>query len=65
MENSLPFALYVDEALLSYFWWRKQAIEVHCTLGTHRLLDLCESQYDEVANIYSIYPPSIEDDLEL
>ena len=29
MENSVPFALYVDDAFESYLVCRKQAIEVH------------------------------------
>jgi hypothetical protein len=40
MENSVPLALYVEEALESYLVWRKQAMEVHLVLGTQRLLDL-------------------------
>lgn len=40
MENSEPFALYVDDADESYLVWRKQAMDVHLTLGTQRLLDL-------------------------
>lgn len=39
MENSEPFALYVDEALESYLAWRKHAMDVHLVLGTQRLLD--------------------------
>jgi len=37
--NSEPLALYEDEADASYFECRKQAIEVHFELGTHKLLD--------------------------
>ena len=44
MENSEPLALYVEEAEESYLAWRKQAIEVHLTLGTQRLLDLTQSE---------------------
>lgn len=39
MENSVPLALYEDEADESYLVWRKQAMEVHWLLGTHRLLE--------------------------
>lgn len=37
MANSVPLALYVDDADESYFEWRKQAIDVHLELGTQRL----------------------------
>lgn len=40
MENSEPFALYVDEAVESYLACRKHAIDVHLVLGIQRLLDL-------------------------
>lgn len=59
MENSLPFALYVEEAVESYLAWRKQAIEVQLVLGTQRLLDL-ENLYigkrkdDELIKAYPV-----------
>jgi hypothetical protein len=47
MENSEPLALWDDDALESYLVCRKQAIDVHLTLGTQRLLELIEGQRGE------------------
>jgi hypothetical protein len=59
MENSEPFALYVDDDVESYLAWRKQAMEVHLVLGTQRLLDLkglsirlSEVKYDQQRTLY-------------
>jgi hypothetical protein len=35
--NEEPFFEKVDEAEESYLVWRKQAMELHCVEGTHRL----------------------------
>jgi hypothetical protein len=40
IENEEPLALYVDEPEESYLAWRKHAMDVHCVLGTHKLLEL-------------------------
>lgn len=37
--NSVPLALYEVDALASYFWWRKQAIEEQRVEGTQRFED--------------------------
>merc|ERR1712013_399841 len=33
----VPFWTYVDDAELSYFLWRRQAIDLHCVDGIQRL----------------------------
>lgn len=43
IEKLDPLALCVDEDCESYLVWRKQAMEVHLTLGTHKLLDLTDT----------------------
>lgn len=40
MENSEPLALYDVEEEESNLACRKQAMEVHCVLGTHKLDEL-------------------------
>jgi hypothetical protein len=65
IENSEPLALYDEDALESNLAWRKHAIEVHCVLGTQRLLDLgCNiSDISLQTRHYNI--PSVQDDFEL
>jgi hypothetical protein len=64
IENSVPLALYDEDALESYLAWRKQAIEVHCALGTQRLLDLDAMSVAFVAaGEYNIIP-SVQDNLK-
>jgi len=65
IENSEPLALYDEDALESNLAWRKHAIEVHCVLGTQRLLDLeCNtSVIYRCKQDYNI--PSVQDDFEL
>lgn len=60
MENSVPFSLWVAEALESYFECKKHEIEVHLVLGTQRLLelvDICVSHVFTSRREYS-YPVS-------
>ena len=39
ISNELPFARYVLDCVLSYFWCRKHAMEVHDSDGTHRFAE--------------------------
>lgn len=68
IENSVPFSLKVEDCDESYFACRKQAIDVHFTLGTQRLLELFRdvSTHAHAKCIYALSNvPSVKNDLEL
>ncbi len=66
MEKSEPLALYDDDEEESYFACKKQAIDEHLVLGTHRLLELERQDVSTISNYVLVREiPSIQDDFEL